>query len=288
MKVEILTMAADPDRTLIRGKVYDLPDAEAKGLIEAKAARKIAEKDIKPRHTPPQHRAARDLDVTQHGLVTTDIYVPYADVTPVAPRPADVPAVAAVTVDQVKHQARVDTSAEDTLLELHVAASIEAVQLATGHYLGQTALDAYLPYWPQYGAVYLPGGNVQRVVEIRYRDEDGAEAAWDAANWELQRFPTRSSVRRVVDGEFLPTGYHYAGGPYLYGGRLDRYAVRVRYVAGYASVDDIPVGLRQAALMVAAELYIDREAHRTQPGVIAIANPAAEMLMSAHKIRWPA
>ena len=53
MKVEILTMASSPDRTLIRGKVYDLPAAEANGLIEVDAARKIAEKDIKPHHTPP-------------------------------------------------------------------------------------------------------------------------------------------------------------------------------------------------------------------------------------------
>ena len=53
MKVEILTMSADPERTLIRGKVYDLPNSVANELIEADAARKIADKDIKPRHTPP-------------------------------------------------------------------------------------------------------------------------------------------------------------------------------------------------------------------------------------------
>ena len=63
--------------------------------------------------------------------------------------------------------------------------------------------------------------------------------------------------------------------------------MRIRYVAGHASAGDMPVGLRQAALMVAAELYIEREAHRTQPGVIAVANPAAQYLMRAHKIHWP-
>ena len=45
--------SADPERTLIRGKAYDLPNSVANELIEADAARKIADKDIKPRHTPP-------------------------------------------------------------------------------------------------------------------------------------------------------------------------------------------------------------------------------------------
>ncbi len=53
MNVEILKMASSPDRTLIRGKVYDLPVKEANELIVAEAARKIAKEDIKPHHTPP-------------------------------------------------------------------------------------------------------------------------------------------------------------------------------------------------------------------------------------------
>ena len=53
MKVEMLKSAADPVKTLIRGKVYDLANAEANEFIEIGAARKIKAEDIKQHHTPP-------------------------------------------------------------------------------------------------------------------------------------------------------------------------------------------------------------------------------------------
>ncbi len=206
------------------------------------------------------------------------VYVPYSDTVPVSPADSGVAAVMPITLDQVKQQARVETDAEDDLIELHLQAAVDVVERQTGYWLGQRAVDAYLPCLDYSESVYLPGGRVTSVTEVAYRDEDGVEQAWESDNYELQAFPTYSSVL-VVDGTALfPPAY-------LHG--EDRRAVRIRYVAGHASAGDMPVGLRQAALMVAAELYIEREAHRTQPGVIAVANPAAQNLMRAHKIHWP-
>ena len=202
------------------------------------------------------------------------VYIPYADIVQVSPRPADVAAVMPVTQSDLKAQARVDTDEEDDLLAIYRAAAIDGIERETGHYMGQVALDAYLDWWPIYGSVYLPGGNVQRVVEIMYRDEDGVEQPWGEDNWELQRFSRISSVRRARDGDVVPRIGYFGGADGGYSEyREDRHAVRIRYVAGYATVDEIPVGLRQATLMLGAVFYIEREAHRTQPGVIAVDNP---------------
>ena len=53
MKVLMLKAAADPERVLLRGKVYDLSNAAANELIEVEAAEKIKEADIRPYHEPP-------------------------------------------------------------------------------------------------------------------------------------------------------------------------------------------------------------------------------------------
>ena len=205
-------------------------------------------------------------------------YVAYSEVVEVSPRPVDVPAVAPITLEQVKAQARVDNDVEDDLIAIHLEAAVDAVEQQTGYWLSQRAVDAYVPCLDYGQAVYLPGGRVRSLSEIAYRDEDGDEQIWDADNYELQAFGRYSSVRLVSGTALFPYTYIY---------NEDRQAVRIRYVAGHAAVSDMPVGLRQAALMIAAEFYIDREAHRAQPGVIAIANLAAQMLMRAYRIHWP-
>ena len=53
MKILMLKAAADPERVLLRGKVYDLSNAAANELIEAEAAEKIQAEDVKPYHEPP-------------------------------------------------------------------------------------------------------------------------------------------------------------------------------------------------------------------------------------------
>ena len=207
----------------------------------------------------------------------SEIYIPYGRTAPVTPAPAEVPAVEPVTRDQVKAHARVDNDDEDSLIELYLAAAVAGVEQSTGQKLGQVALDAYMPAFPSTSILYLPWGHVQRVVEIAYRGEDGVYEEWPAKFWELQTLTTQSGVRTT-------------NGTGIYPRRLyapDRQAVRIRYVAGYEDPEEIPTPLRQAVLMMAGELYIERELHRTQPGVIAIPNPAARMLMAAYKVRWP-
>ncbi len=206
-----------------------------------------------------------------------EIYIPYSRTAPVSPAPADVPAVQAVTRDQVKAHARVDNDDEDSLIDLYLAAAAAGVEQSTGQKLGQVALDAYVPALPSESTLYLPWGHVQRVIQIAYRGEEGAYEEWPQQFWELQTLPALSGVR-TTDGTGIYPARLYAP---------DRQAVRIRYVAGYDDAEEIPTPLRQAVLMMAGELYNERELHRTQPGVIAIPNPAAQMLMAAYKVRWP-
>ena len=53
MKILMLYPSADPERVLLRGKVYDLPAKIAQELIDAQSARKIPDVEIGPQHTPP-------------------------------------------------------------------------------------------------------------------------------------------------------------------------------------------------------------------------------------------
>ena len=106
--------------------------------------------------------------------------MPYSDVAPVSPANGGVAAVMPVTLEQVKQQARVETDAEDELIELHLQAAVDVVEQQTGYWLGQRAVDAYLPCLDYSESVYLPGGRVRSVTEVAYRDEDGVEQSWES------------------------------------------------------------------------------------------------------------
>ena len=161
------------------------------------------------------------------GYYPAEIYIPYRVTAPVHPAPAGVPAVEPVSLDDVKSHARVDTDAEDDLIAVYLAAAVAGVEQATGQKLGQVAVDAWLPSLPAGPTLYLPWGNVQRVLEVAYRNDEGVYKEWPAAFYELQTLLLRSGVRTKGG-----TGI-YPAQPYT----PDLQAVRIRYVAGYASSD---------------------------------------------------
>lgn len=161
------------------------------------------------------------------------------------------PAVELLTLEEVKRHCRVELLEpdEDVMLEGLIDSVTSWLDGYSG-VLGRALIDQTWTFaascWPTCGFRF-PLAPVSAVV-VKYQDEDDAEQTLDAANYTL-----------LEDG--LSPYIHWTSGatlPNVY----DRHdPITVEYVAGYgASADDVPSAIKQAAKMLIAHWFENREA----------------------------
>lgn len=143
-----------------------------------------------------------------------------------------------VTRDLAKKHLRVDGAAEDTLIDLYIAAAsghIDGPGAYLGRAIGEQTLEITVAEFPACGGIWL-GGSVLAIVSIQVTDADGVER--DLAENEY----------RLVGGAVLPP--INGAFPAAPGG------VRVRWTAGYA---ETPSAIAAAVLLMVGDLYKNRE-----------------------------
>lgn len=144
--------------------------------------------------------------------------------------------------DLVKQHLRVDGDAEDTLIDLYVAAAcghIDGPGAYLGRAIGAQTVEGALTQFPPSGGVVLPFGPVLSLVSITILDVDGVEQVLDLNDY------------RVVDGVVLPL----VGGAFP-STSIAEGAVVVRWAAGY---DQTPGAISAALLLMVGDLYQNRE-----------------------------
>lgn len=154
------------------------------------------------------------------------------------------PASKPVSVSEVKDQSRIETTAEDTLVERLIDAATASIDGPYG--IGicmvsqqwEWAMDRFplrfeIPLYP-----------VISVDSIKYTDEDGVEQTLDAS---VYRVDTHSNPARIT----------LAWNQTWPSARLVSNAVKVTFTAGYSSV---PEDLKHAVIMLVAHWYENREA----------------------------
>lgn len=153
------------------------------------------------------------------------------------------PAFEAFTRQETKDYLKVDTDADDALID----SIIKAARFRAERYMGfaialQTVEQRYELFK---SCIPLAQGNVKDVVSIKYLDETEAEQTILSSVYGLDLFKTPQEVYLKNDKSW-PNTY------------TDRGAVRIQYRAGYDNAASIPNDLRIAMLLIISDMYENR------------------------------
>jgi len=160
-----------------------------------------------------------------------------------------------VTTAEVKSQARIDTTAEDSLIDRLISAATASIEgpYGIGIALVEQTWELKLDWFPL--EIQLPLYPVLSVESIKYIDTEGTEQTLDSS---VYRVDTHSNPARITLewNETWPST------------RLISNAVTVTFKAGYAVEGsdyqaNVPQDLRHAITLLVAHWYENREAVST-------------------------
>jgi uncharacterized phiE125 gp8 family phage protein len=153
------------------------------------------------------------------------------------------PAFEAFSRQEAKNYLKVDTDADDTLID----SIIKAARFRAERYMGfaialQTVEQRYENFKT---CLPLAQGNAKDVVSLKYLDETEAEQTLIPDVYGLDLFNTPQEVY-LKNGKSWPNT------------STDRGAVRLQYRAGYDAAASIPNDLRIAMLLIISDMYENR------------------------------
>lgn len=164
----------------------------------------------------------------------------YVLVTPPAEEP--------LTLEEAKAWARVDGSDEDGLISALIAAARQYVELETGRSLVTQTWRLDLDGFPASGAIHLGHGPVSSITTVAYRDWNDETQTLAAPDYLADALP--ADYPRLVAGTDTSWPDH----------QRQPGAVKITFVAGYGSADDVPDGLKTAMRFLIAHWFDNRSA----------------------------
>lgn len=164
-----------------------------------------------------------------------------------------------VSLDELKEHVRVDHNEEDATLSLYLAAAVEQLDGWSGM-LGRALMEqswaAELDYLPASGEIELPLPPLQSVDAVWITNAAGEAEQLDLAAYEV----------RLAAGAVLVRNRP----------RIARGPITVEFTAGAGTPAAVPANVRAAILLVAADLYANREAQ----GPVQQVNPTLQRLLA--------
>lgn len=153
-----------------------------------------------------------------------------------------------ITLAQLKAQCRVDTTDDDAVLTLAIAAARAKAENYTGAAIISQIWEQTLDAFPE-AEIELLKPPVTGITSVSYVDTTGATQTITSSNYTLEQNQTGG-----VTGFLLPAyGYSWPDT------RDQANAVTIRYTAGYADATAVPGDMRAWLLMTAAFIYAQRE-----------------------------
>lgn len=147
------------------------------------------------------------------------------------------------------------TSIEDNLLNADIAAAREHVEDITRRAIITQTWDYFLNEWPPGNRIKLPNGNLQTSGFIMYYhevDTDGTKATTTMAvtdDYLIEQNGDQCGFVTLPYGETWPSFTKWPIQP-----------IQIRYVCGWTTRALIPYKIKAACLLIAADLYVNREA----------------------------
>jgi uncharacterized phiE125 gp8 family phage protein len=158
------------------------------------------------------------------------------------------PTTLPVTVAEAKLHCRVDTSADDTLIEAYIKAAVDKCEHYTGRALMAQTWRLTLDEFPE--AFELTRIPVASITSVKYFNSAGTETTMSSGDYALDNASDFNSAYVVpAYGGAWPTA------------RVQTNAVQVNFVAGYADAASVPGALKAWILLAVAGMYEYREAY---------------------------
>tara|TARA_R110001583_G_scaffold103161_2_gene250166 strand:+ start:953 stop:1534 length:582 start_codon:yes stop_codon:yes gene_type:complete len=149
------------------------------------------------------------------------------------------------TTAEAKDFLKVDTTADDTLIDNLVIAATESCQIYTNQYFIRYTISQYSDTWA--GIYTLYKSPVSAITHIKYYDSDDTEQTLSSSNYILDDVSKPARIGLAVDGT-LPS----------LSDRIN--AVHVKYTVGYGTAStDVPDGIKQAVLLTLGNWYENRQ-----------------------------
>lgn len=186
------------------------------------------------------------------------------------------PATLAVSVADMKAHLRVDTSAEDTLIQALIESATRKVEDFTHKRLINQTWEYWLDHFPTRSKerwwdgvkeiaiseilapqdfIKIPLSPLSSVTSLSTFNRDNTEVTFSASNYFIDNVTDRVVLN---DGQVWPSNLR------------NRHAVKVVFVAGYgAASSDVPATLREAVKQLTAHMYEHRgDEEATMPGIV--------------------
>jgi len=160
------------------------------------------------------------------------------------------PSCKPVTIAEAKRQLRVDTSADDSVIERLIRTARKTVERRANVSLITQTRKVYFDEWHE--VLQLPYGPVQSVSSIEYVDTDGTTETVDSSTY---RVDLTSRVPRITEayGEVWPTKRSVTNSAW------------VTYTAGWGdNPDDVPEEARAAVFALVTHWYEYRQPVMTE------------------------
>ena len=149
------------------------------------------------------------------------------------------------TTAEAKDFLKVDTTADDTLIDSLIKAATQSCQIFTNRYFLDTRVTQYSDNWFEFYRLYK--SPVIAITHVKYYDTNDTLQTLASSNYILDNISQPARIGISVDGT-LPN-------------LADRInAVEVKYSVGYGfTSDDVPEGIKQAVLITIGNWYENRQ-----------------------------
>lgn len=184
------------------------------------------------------------------------------------------PAAEPLSTADAKTQLRVDTSADDSFIDVLVQVARERVELEARRALITQTLKLTLDRWPAHGVFELPRPPLQSVTSLDYIDSDGNSTAWGSSNYIVDTTANQLVVKSNVSYPSV-TLQRRAG-------------ISITYVAGYGNAEtDVPERYIHAVRLLIGHYYENRESVVIGQGVVSLQLPdAVKNLIQIDRGSW--
>jgi uncharacterized phiE125 gp8 family phage protein len=155
-----------------------------------------------------------------------------------------------VTTAEAKTQLILDSdfTADDALIDTYITAARLICEAYTGISFINSTYVEQLDLFPYDGErISLSVGKVASITSINYLDVNGDSQTWSTDNYKLLNTGLRAEIALKYNKSYPAT-------------LTEAQAVTITYVSGYgAAASDVPQNIKQAILLIVAEMYANRE-----------------------------
>jgi len=174
------------------------------------------------------------------------------------------------TTAEAKDFLKVDTTADDTLIDNLIKAATQSCEVYTNRYFLDTVVTQYADKWSDINTLYK--SPVSSITHIKYYDSNDSLQTLDGSVYLVDEVSQPARIGLKPNQSF----------PNL----ADRInAIEVKYTVGYGETSsDVPEGIRQAVLITIGNWYENRQSVVT--GTIATQLPlSSQYLLNQYKVQ---